>query len=450
MIVMKFGGTSVKDADAIKRVINIIKSRIDSKPVIVSSATAGTTDKLINIGNDSKNGNYEKAVKSIIELKERHLNIINDLIKSDKHISKAIKKLNEQIAELSEIVKGIYLLKELSGRTLAKISSFGELISTNILTIALNDRKVDAVLINSNDFMITDDNFNNAEPQFNEIKKRLKKIVLPELKKNRVVITQGFMGVSEAGDITTFSRGGSDYSASIIGACIKSKEIEIWTDVDGILSADPRIVNSPKILNEISFKEAAELAFFGAKVLHPSTIEPAIKNNIPVRILNSHRPHKPGTIIIKKTKSTKYDVKSITSKKNIKVLNIYSTKMLFAYGFLKKIFEIFDKYKTSVDLITTSEVNVSLTLENTNNLKFVIEELSEFAEVKLEENKALICVVGNNLKFMKGIEKRIFKVVGDFKISMISQGASLINISFVIENDDLEKVIKLLHKEFFE
>ncbi|HCA43357.1 MAG TPA: lysine-sensitive aspartokinase 3 [Bacteroidetes bacterium] len=450
MIVMKFGGTSVKDADAIKRVINIIKSRIDSKPVVVSSATAGTTDKLINIGNDSKSGNYEKAIKSIIEVKERHLNIINSLIKSDKHISKAIKKLNEQIAELSEIVKGIYLLKELSGRTLAKISSFGELISTNILTIALIDRKVDTVLINANDFMITDDNFNNAEPQFNEIKKRLKNIVLPELKKNRVVVTQGFMGVSETGDITTFSRGGSDYSASIIGACMKSKEIEIWTDVDGILSADPRIVNSPKILNEISFKEAAELAFFGAKVLHPSTIEPAIKNNIPVRILNSHRPQKPGTIIIKKTNSTKYDVKSITSKKNIKVLNIYSTKMLFAYGFLKKIFEIFDKYKTSVDLITTSEVNVSLTLENTNNLKYVIDELSEFAEVKLEENKALICVVGNNLKFMKGIEKRIFKVVGDFKISMISQGASLINISFVIENDDLEKVIKLLHKEFFE
>lgn len=450
MIVMKFGGTSVKDADAIKRVINIIKSRINSKPVVVSSATAGTTDKLINIGNDSKNGNYEKAVKSIIELRERHLNIINALIKSDKHISKAIKKLNEQIAELSEIVKGIYLLKELSRRTLAKIASFGELISTNILTIALNDRKVDSVLINANDFMITDDNFNNAEPQFNEIKKRLIKIVLPELKKNRVVVTQGFMGVTVSGDITTFSRGGSDYSASIIGACMKSKEIEIWTDVDGILTADPRIVNSPKILNEISFKEAAELAFFGAKVLHPSTIEPAIKNNIPVRILNSHRPQKPGTIIIKKTKSTKYDVKSITSKKNIKVLNIYSTKMLFAYGFLKKIFEIFDKYKTSVDLITTSEVNVSLTLENTNNLKYVIDELSEFAEVKLEENKALICVVGNNLKFMKGIEKRIFKVVGDFKISMISQGASLINISFVIENNDLEKVIKLLHKEFFE
>ncbi|HCN37047.1 MAG TPA: lysine-sensitive aspartokinase 3, partial [Bacteroidetes bacterium] len=164
----------------------------------------------------------------------------------------------------------------------------------------------------------------------------------------------------------------------------------------------------------------------------------------------SHRPQKPGTIIIKKTNSTKYDVKSITSKKNIKVLNIYSTKMLFAYGFLKKIFEIFDKYKTSVDLITTSEVNVSLTLENTNNLKYVIDELSEFAEVKLEENKALICVVGNNLKFMKGIEKRIFKVVGDFKISMISQGASLINISFVIENDDLEKVIKQIGKEFFE
>ncbi|HRE41136.1 MAG TPA: lysine-sensitive aspartokinase 3 [Ignavibacteria bacterium] len=449
MIVIKFGGTSVKDALSIKRVLGIIKSRLNNKPIVVSSATAGTTDKLISIGNDAMKGNFEKVVKSIFEIKNRHLTIIYSLIKSEKIKLRAEKKLFEQISELSDLTKGIYLLKELSDRTLAKISSYGELISTNILNYYLIEKGLNSVLINAVDYMVTDSSYINAEPDFTEIKKRLKKTIIPELRKNDVVITQGFIGISSDMNITTFSRGGSDYTASIIGASIKAKEIEIWTDVDGILTADPRIVKSPKILNEISFKEAAELAFFGAKVLHPSTIEPAIKNNIPVRILNSHKPEKTGTIIKGKIKNSNFAVKSITSKRNIKILNIYSTKMLFAHGFLKKIFEIFDKYKTSVDLITTSEVNVSLTLENSNNISQIMKEISEFAEVKLEENKALVCIVGNNLKFLKGIEKRIFKVIGDFKISMISQGASLINISFVVENNDLEVVIKNLHKEFF-
>lgn len=449
MIVMKFGGTSVQDSESIKRVIEIVKSRIKRKPVVVFSATAGTTDKLLQCCKTASSGNFQKASDIVSQIKERHFKIAGELIEDKEVLEELNSNISVLIGQLKDIVKGIFLLSELSGRSTAKVISFGEMLSTVIISYAMNQDKIKTDLVDARDFMFTNCDYSNCEPIFDLICEKTPARLQPIIDAGRVAVTQGFIANTTDGITTTFSRGGSDYSASIIGMALNAEEVEIWTDVDGILSADPGIVENTKIVEEISFREAAELAFFGAKVLHPSTIVPAVEKNIPVRVLNSHHPEGKGTLIKNRSEKSYLTIKSITSKKIITVMNIYSPKMLLAYGFLKKIFEVFDKYKTSVDLITTSEVNVSLTLDNDENIKEIIKELSVFSEVKSEEDKSLVCVVGDNLKYMPGIAKKIFQVLGDYNITMISQGASLVNISFVVERNNLEDVLKTLHKELF-
>lgn len=449
MIVMKFGGTSVQDAEAINRVISIVKSRLKRKPVVVSSATAKTTDTLLQCCRTAADGNYEKASDIIRQIKDRHIKISSDLIKNEAKLEELKVKIKDLLDGLRDIIKGIYLLSELSERSIAKVVSHGELLSTLILSYALNESGVKAEYADARDFMFTNKDFSNAEPLFDLICSKAPERLDKILNSGKIVVTQGFIANTEDGITTTFSRGGSDYSASIIGMAMNAEEVEIWTDVDGILTADPRIVEETKIIDEITFKEAAELAFFGAKVLHPSTIIPAVEKNIPVRVLNSHYPDRKGTLIKKSIKEKDSFIKSITSKKEITVLNIYSPKMLLAHGFLKRIFEVFDKYKTSVDVITTSEVNVSLTLDNDESIEEIIKELSGFSEVNVDRDKSLVCIVGSNLKYIPGVAKKVFQVLGDFNITMISQGASVINISFVVDRDKLNDVIKTLHKEFF-
>lgn len=449
MIVMKFGGTSVQDSGAINRIINIVKSRVARKPVMVSSATAKTTDTLLLCCKSASEENYERACEIIRQIKERHLKISDDLISNQNKLEELKTKIKDLLDGLRDIIKGIYLLSELSERSIAKVLSHGELLSTLILTYALNEKGVKAEYVDARSFMFTNNEFSNAEPLFDIITQKTGEILNPVLKSGKVAVTQGFIANTIDGITTTFSRGGSDYSASIIGMAMNAEEVEIWTDVDGILTADPKIVGNTKIIKEINFKEAAELAFFGAKVLHPSTIIPAVDKNIPVRVLNSHYPEGKGTLIKKATRESDFLIKSITSKKEISVLNIYSPKMLLAHGFLKKIFEVFDKFRTSVDVITTSEVNVSLTLDNDENLKDIINELSQFSEVNVEKDKSLVCIVGSNLKYIPGIAKKVFQVLGEYNITMISQGASIINISFVVDKEALNNVIKTLHKEFF-
>ena len=460
MIVMKFGGTSVQNGEAIERLINIVRSRLHRKPVLVLSATANTTNTLIECAKVASCGNYDKAYEILRALKEKHLKIIRELFgDNEKIITELTDRLKLIFDDLRDVVKGIFLLSELSQRSIAKVSSFGELFSTLIISCALNDREIKSELIDARNFMVTNNNFSNAEPVFDEIIKKARAILPAYVNSGTVVVTQGFIAATEDGITTTFSRGGSDYSASVIGMALDAEEIEIWTDVDGILTADPRKVQNTKIIKEISFKEAAELAYFGAKVLHPSAILPAIEKNIPVRILNSMSPEKEGTLIRsgRKIRNDKngFVIKSITSKSNITVLNIYSPKMLLAYGFLNKVFEVFDKYETSVDLVTTSEVNVSLTLDNNassenDRLPEIEKELSAFSEVSIERDRSLVCVVGSDLKYIPGITGRIFNALNAFNIFMISQGASIINISFVVDNKDLDQVLQTLHKEFFE
>jgi len=451
MIVMKFGGTSVGDASAIKRLVEIVKTRLDRKPVVVVSAISKATDTLQKAAHFSESGELGNAKKLLKELEARHINICKELLGEDSedfvNVTAVIK---DYFSDVIELLKGVSLLSELSDRSLAKIITHGELLSSAMINAVLNHNGINTKLVDARDFIYTDNNYLIGEPLTERIKSEVPKALTGRLSENEVVLTQGFISNTEDKITTTLGRGGSDYSAALIGMAMDAEEIEIWTDVNGMLTADPRKVNNTKIVPVISFEEAAELAYFGAKVLHPLTIQPAVEKDIPVRILNSIYPDNEGTLILSDSKKIKGGIKSISCKENIKVLNVFSTKMLNSYGFLKRIFEIFDKHKTSVDLITTSEVNVSLTLDNEEHITEIVNELSLFSRVNVEEDKSLICVVGKGLKNTKGIAKRIFQRLGEFNITMISQGASVINVSFVVNKSDLVEVMQILHIEFFE
>ena len=449
MIVMKFGGTSVQDTAAFKRTIDIIKTRLERNPVVVLSATAGTTDALESLCRNANDGEREVCDTILADLKQKHHLIAEELVTNEDNLNELKAILDKKFEQMADLVKGIFLLSELSKRSRARILAYGELLSTNILVYTLNDMGLKSILLDSRDFIITDEEPLSGAPQKTIITERVKETVIPALDGETIPVAQGFIAKSMTGNATTLGRGGSDYTASLIGMALDAEEIEIWTDVDGILTADPRKVKGTQIVKEVTFREAAELAFFGAKVLHPSTITPAVDRGIPVRVLNSHNPTNPGTLIKDDIEHGDHDIKSITCKENIKVINIYSPRMLLAHGFLKKIFEIFDKHRTSVDLITTSEVNVSLTLDNEERITEIIKELEEFSEVKVEEDKALVCVIGKDIKNTKGIATKIFESLLDFNITMISQGASLINLSFVVERKDLDNVVQTLHDRFF-
>jgi aspartate kinase len=302
--------------------------------------------------------------------------------------------------------------------------------------------------VDSRDVLITDRRHTQAAPNFPETYARLAK-TLPRIAQHSVVVMGGFIGSTEDGVTTTLGRGGSDYTASIVGAGVDAEEIQIWTDVDGMLTADPTILPGGHRVKVISFAEAAELAYFGAKVLHPATVVPAIEKNIPVLILNSRRPEVPGTRITSDSVPCENVVKSIACKRKITTVNIHSTRMLMAHGFLHRIFEIFDRYETPVDMVATSEVSVSLTIDNTSRIDMVLGDLRQFAEATVEHDGVIVCLVGENIRYTPGVARRVFNSLDGINIRMISQGASLLNISFVVAETDLARTVSALHEEFF-
>jgi aspartate kinase len=302
--------------------------------------------------------------------------------------------------------------------------------------------------VDSRDVLITDKRHTQAAPNFPETYARLAKTI-PPLAAQSVVVMGGFIASTEDGVTTTLGRGGSDYTAAIVGAGLDAEEIQIWTDVDGMLTADPTILPGGHRVKTISFAEAAELAYFGAKVLHPATVVPAIEKNIPVMILNSRRPDVPGTRITAESVHCENVVKSIACKRKITTVNIHSTRMLMAHGFLHRIFEIFDRYETPVDMVATSEVSVSLTIDNTRHIDLILGELRQFAEATVEHDSVIVCLVGENIRHTPGVARRVFNSLDGINIRMISQGASLLNISFVVAETDLLRTVTALHEEFF-
>ncbi len=447
MIICTFGGTSLQDAEALERVACIVRRRLKEKPVVVASAMGKTTNGLLQAAETAAQGRQQESLDSLGRLREKHLKEVGRLgLAGDEELTGTI---DTHFREIGNIVTGLAILGELTPRSMDAIGSYGERLSTVILTKTLEARDVPAVLLDARKCMITDDQFTRATPLFEHTDPAIRAHVLPVLKEGRVPVLQGFIGSTRNGITTTIGRGGSDYSAAIFGAALDAYDIEIWTDVDGIMTSDPRVVPEARRVKVISFDEAAELAYFGARVLHPATILPAVRKKIPVHVLNSYKPEQEGTLITDEAPACDSPVKSIAFKKGITVINITSQRMLMAHGFLKTIFDIFDRHRVPVDVVSTSEVSVSLTLDNTSKLWDVVTELKRIADVNVEGGKAIVCCVGDNLRGIAGVPHLVFSALPDVTVHMISQGASAINVTFVIDEDLLFRVIRGLHDALF-
>jgi aspartate kinase len=449
MIICKFGGTSVQDAEALERVAGIVRQRLKEKPVVVASAMGKTTNGLLQAAEIAAAGREQEALDLLGRLREKHLHEVEQLGLGAAR-QKLLSIIDSHFKEIGNIVTGLAILGELTPRSMDAIASYGERLSTAIIAGLFECRGVPAQYMDARELVITDDQFTRAAPLFDLTDPAIRQQVLPVVKSGRVPVVQGFIGSTRNGITTTIGRGGSDYSAAIIGAALEAYDIQIWTDVDGIMTSDPRVVPEAHRVRVISFDEAAELAYFGARVLHPATILPAVQKKIPVHVLNSYKPDQEGTLITDEAPPCENPVKSIAFKKGITIINITSQRMLMAHGFLKKIFEIFDYYKVPVDVVSTSEVSVSLTLDDTSKLWDVVTELKKIAEVNVEGGKAIVCCVGDSLRSTAGVPHLVFSALPDVTVHMISQGASAINVTFVIDEDRLSRVIRGLHDVFFQ
>ncbi|HEY6305850.1 MAG TPA: lysine-sensitive aspartokinase 3 [Candidatus Angelobacter sp.] len=448
MIVMKFGGTSVQDAQAIDRAAAIVRQRLTEQPVVVVSALAKITDQLLAMAAAAGAGKREPALELCRAARERHYNTAVDLLGT--HAFEQIaQELESDFNGLDELLRGVVAVGELTPRTTDTIAGFGERVSSKIAAAAFSQRGIEAAHVDSRRCILTDATFGKAVPHFEETDARLAEIVKPLLDRRRVPVMGGFIASSVDGAATTLGRGGSDFSAAIVGAGLNAERIEIWTDVDGMMTTDPGLCPTARRIKCISFEEAAELAYFGAKVLHPATLLPAIRKNIPVLILNSRNPQCEGTRITASAPKSRNTFKAIAAKKRITVVDVVATRMLMAHGFLKSIFEVFAHHRCPVDMVSTSEVSVSVTVDSNESIAAIAADLALLADVKYEGRKAIVCLVGENIRNTPGIAAKVFSAIGDVNIRMISQGASEINISFVIDEADVPAVVARLHEAFF-
>ncbi len=435
MIVMKFGGTSVEDAAAIDRSCGIVGERLSRQPFVVVSALGGATNNLLEAGSFAARGEIGKAMTIADRLEYRHAELLPSTA--------------EHFVRLRELLKALGAIGEFSPRTQDLIASYGEALSSLIFVDRMKRLGFDAVHLDARRCVVTDEQFGKASPLMDVTARRLEEAARPHLDQGRVVVMGGYIASTLSGTTTTLGRGGSDYSAAIAGAALNAEEIQIWTDVDGMMTADPRIVSAAWKVKEISFDEASELAYFGAKVLHPLTVLPAVEKDIPVFILNSRKPKGTGTRITREARPCKNLIKSIACKRGITIVTVSSSRMLMAHGFLKALFEVFDRHRTSVDMVATSEVSVSLTLDNVTSLNAIVEDLKRLGDVQVGSKAALICLVGNNLKYTPGVARRAFGSLSDINILMISHGASNINFSFLVDEKDANATTQRLHADFF-
>ena len=446
---MKFGGTSVGSPAAMRRVIDIVKKSLAERPVVVVSAMTKVTDLLYRIC-DSAEKMDEAATKALLEeLRAKHCDTAAELLGSD---SEALSKCQAGISaicdRLARLVNAVCAIGELSDRSKAQIVSCGETLSSTIMAFAMNANGIKTNWIDAKSMIITDGSLLCGEPRKTDVCIRVPQIISAAYVGYDAVITQGFVASSAEGYTSVLGRGGSDYSASLIGKAVGAKRIEIWTDVDGVRTADPRRVPGSKCVKEISFEEAAEMAHFGAKVLHPLTIEPAIESGIPLYVLNSMNPEGEGTAILRDD-CVAPGIKTISCKENILVINIFSPKMIHTTGFVEKVFKVFSRNTVSVDLISTSEANISVTVEPNERVAQVVAELREFADVQVDSDKSQVSVVGKDLVGQNGELKDMFAPLAGYRLSMISQGASHINVSFVVERSELNDVIVGMHNYLF-
>ena len=450
MRVLKFGGTSVADASAIGRVAAIVEAerqRTQSGPVVVVSALGGVTDRLLETAAIARRGDAARACALVEELAERHLATFDELVPVDR--AGARKEVAALFDQLRAIASALAVLHEATPRSLDAIAAIGELASSRIVTAALAARGLPVVWADPRALIVTDDNFTAAAPRLEETARSVRETLGPAVAQGRVVVTGGFVAATPQGITTTLGRGGSDYSAALIGAALDAEEIQIWTDVDGMLTADPRVVSDPSLVPYLSFAEAAELAYFGAKVLHPKTIQPAAARNIPVRILNTFRPASPGTLIADGLGGNGNSVTALACKKGITVITITSTGMLMAYGYLRRLFEVFERYRTPVDVVSTSEVSVSVTIDDRTHLDAIVEGLSAFADVTVTYPLALVAVVGDRYAGEPEAFARVVRALEGLPLRLVSQAAARRNVTLVLDEADLASAMTRLHAEFF-
>jgi aspartate kinase len=435
MIVMKFGGTSLGTAESIQNVFRIVKDRVDENPVLVVSAHAGVTNALVALGKGAPHGDIDLA--GIID---RHRELLAGLeLPAD--------LLDAQFEEMTDLVRGMKLVSEASPRALDLLLSFGERCSSRVIAAFFNARGLQAVAVNSYEAGLrTDGTFGRARPLPDDgrIAKYLAAV-------DGIPVVTGFLGIDDKGNITTLGRNGSDFSAALIGNALGAAEIQIWTDVDGVMTADPRLVEGTQPIPTMSFGEASELAYYGGKVLHPATIQPAMQKSIPVRVLNTHRPDSPGTVILPEYEEKEAPVRAIVHKDGIYLINLVSPPMLAQHGFLAKVFTAAERHEIDVDLVATSEVSITMTTDRADNLTGFCEELSTLGDVSVEENHALLCVVGQGMAHFPGVAARVLVTLNDadVRVRVISRGAIKVNIGLVIDQADLKTAVRALHAEFF-
>jgi aspartate kinase len=449
-IVLKFGGTSVEDAAAIQRTADIVASRRrpGQQPVVVTSAMSKVTDQLLTAAHAAGRGDKGAALDLSGRICARHLETAAKLL-SGQAAAAAVQWLEQDCTTLDELLRGIAAVGELTARTTDLVVSFGERLSSRLLAEFYAERGLAGKYVDARTCIITDDQHGKAFPLPELIEARLAEHLLPHLAAGKVPVLGGFIGSTASGTTTTLGRGGSDYTAALLGEALRASAIEIWTDVDGILTADPRICPDALRVRHISFEEAAELAYFGAKVLHPATILPAVKKNIPVFVLNSRNPASEGTKITALAPRSTSPFKSIAVKHRVTIVDVVASRMLMSHGYLRQIFEVFDRHKCPVDLVSTSEVSVSLTVDSNQAIPAIAHDLSQLADVKYEGQKALLCMVGDDIRGQSGIAAQVFAAIKGVNVRMISQGASEINMSFVIEEEDVPRAVQSLHAHFF-
>jgi aspartate kinase len=440
---MKFGGTSVGSGASLKHLTSLVRAELGREPMVVVSAASKMTDLLLGAAHGAAGGGDPGVVMRPVAERQRALLAEVDL---------PAYFVDDALSELSDLLRGVSLLGELTDRTLDRVAAFGELMSIRVVARVLSDAGIPAHPYPAWDMgMLTDSTFGAAK-LLAEAEAAMQE-AWRHREPGKVPVVTGFVGRDKQGRVTTLGRGGSDLSASLLGSGIGAEEIQIWTDVSGIMTCDPRIVPHATVIPRISFAEAAELAFFGAKVLHPRTIEPATKRGIPVRVKNTFKPEDPGTLVVQQTESHVEGPIGIAAQRHVKSVNLNSTGMLDSAGFLARVFEVFGRHSIPIDVIATSEVNVSFTVNVPDEkLAQAVTELSEAAHVTIDADRSVVCLVGEGMKTTRGLAGRIFSVVGQagVNVEVISQGASEINVTFVVRDDECERALQALHKSFFE
>jgi aspartate kinase len=445
---MKFGGTSVGDVAAFERVFNIVSSQIERRPVVVVSAMTKVTDALLNSFEIAKKGDAAGAFAMLEPHFDRHAAVLEHFIASESR-GGFISEMRYAREELSDLLMRVQRRSLPLSMLKDAIVSYGEQLSSRLLAEVLKAKGISARQIDSRRLIVTDDEYGAAQPIWEETRDLVRLELQPVIDSGEIPIMGGFIAASRGGETTTLGRGGSDYSAALVAAALEAGELQIWTDVTGVMTCDPRICSDARTIPVLSYDEAAELAYFGAKVLHPKTIKPAVDHGIPVRVCNTFEPEKVGTMVLSESGETPNKIKSIAHKKGITIVRITSARMLGSYGFMSAVFQVFDRHRTVIDVISTSEVSVALTLDNTDSLQKVVEELTRLGDVEVESGYAVVCVVGEGLRASTGLASMIFSTIKGVNIALVSHGASSVNLTFVVKEDEVSGVIRLLHDQFF-